>query len=140
MSVKRWVIVDPNDSNATTNTYVFPRNPASMTSVYSARSVSNLTTTSGKILVYEGTRPAKQWSFSGPILDKQQFTDLNLWVYGKKRRLNLTDHFGRTLELVFTELDVVPKRRVNYYWSHDYTISAIVTKITGLTVGALGPT
>lgn len=140
MSVKRWVITDPNDTNSSTNTYTFPRNPASMTSVYGARSVSNLTTTSGKILLYEGTTPAKQWSFSGPILDKQHFTDLNLWVYTKKRRLNLVDHFGRTIELVFTEFDAVPKRRVNQYWSHDYTINAIITKITGLTVGALGPT
>jgi hypothetical protein len=139
MSVLRWVLNDPYDSNPATNHYTFPRNPVSMTSVYPERSISATTTTSGKILLYEGTTPAKSFTFSGPILDKQQFTDLHTWVYLKKRRLFLTDHFGRKIAVVFTTMDVVPKRRVNYYWSHDYTITGLIMAITGPSVGDVGP-
>lgn len=139
-TVKRWVITDPYDTNPATNTYHFPRNPADMTSVYPERSVATMTTSAGKVLAYEGATPAKSWQFSGPLLDKQQFTDLHTWVYLKKRRLILTDHFGRNITLIFQTLDVVPKRRTNYYWSHDYTVTALILGIQGLSVGADGPT
>lgn len=138
-TVQRWVIVDPYDTNPATNHYTFPRNPAEMSGVYPERALSPLSTTAGKILTFEGATPAKSWTFSGPLLDKQQFTDLHTWVYLKKRRLVLTDHFGRDITLVFQSLDVVPKRRLNYYWSHDYTVTALILKIERLRVGDTGP-
>lgn len=138
-TVKRWVITDPYDSNPATNTYLFPRNPADMTSVFPERAVASMTTTAGAILVYEGATPAKSWQFSGPLLDKQQYLDLDQWVYGRKRRVVITDHYGRNITVVLQTLDVVPKRRVNYYWSHDYTVTALILGITAPTVGPGGP-
>jgi hypothetical protein len=139
MSVLRWVIVDPYDANPTTNTYTFPRNPTEMTSVYPERAVSSLTTSSGKVLLYEGTTPAKQFSFSGPVLDKQHFLDLQTWVYNKQRRLNLTDHFGRVISCVLTTVDLVPKRRVNIYYSHDYQVTGLILSVGAPTVANAGP-
>lgn len=139
MSVQRWVLVDPYDTNTSTNTYTFPRNPTEMTSVYPERAIQSLSTSNGKVLLFEGTTPAKQFSFSGPILDKQQFLDLQTWVYTKKRRLNLTDHFGRVISCVLTAVDMVPKRRNNIYYSHDYTVTGLVLSVSAATVGELGP-
>ncbi len=139
MTVQRWVLVDPYDTNTSTNTYTFPRNPAEMTSVYPERAVSALATTGGKVLLHEGVTPPKQFTFSGPVLDKQQFLDLQTWVYTKKRRLNLTDHFGRVISCVRTSVDLVPKRRANIYYSHDYQVTGLVLSVTAATVSNLGP-
>lgn len=139
MSVLRWVLNDPYDTNPATNTYTFPRNPESMTSPLGERSLSSLVTTAGKVLLYEGTTPAKSWQFSGPLLEKAHYDALYTWVYTKNRRVNLTDHYGRVLSLAFQTLDAQPKRRVNYYWSHDYTVTALILSMSAATVGNVGP-
>lgn len=139
MAVLRWVITDPYDTNPSTNTYTFPRNPETMSSPYGERSVTSTVTVGGKVLLHEGTTPAKQWTFQGPVLDKAHFDALHLWVYTKKRRLKVTDHYGRVITLVFTGLEVVPKRRTNVYYSHDYTVTALITAITAPTATDAGP-
>lgn len=139
MSVLRWKITDPYDVSSLTNTYVFPRNPSEMTSPYPDRSITPQTTSAGKVLMFEGATTPKQWTFSGPILEKQQFLDLQTWVYTKNRRLDLTDHFGRVISCVFTSVEMTPKRRVNYYYSHDYVVTALALKVGVATVGVLGP-
>lgn len=137
--VQRWVIKDPYTDDADDRYYHFPRNPTTMGNVYPERPVSAFATTMGKVLLYEGATQPRQWSFSGPILDKDQFAALQHWVYTKKRRLVLTDHFGRDITLVFTSLELIPKRRVNYYYSHDYTVNALIISITPATVKNDGP-
>ncbi len=138
--VRRWVMTDPYDTNSATNTYNFPRNPKEMTSLHAERAVSSMSTTNHKILLFEGQTPAKQWQFSGPILDKQQFTDLTAWVYNRKRRVNINDHYGRNISCVLTSFDVVPKRRNGHYYSHEYTISALVLNVSAPTIPNDGPT
>lgn len=138
MNVLRWVIKDPHDTNPATNTYTFPRNPREMSSVYPERAVSSMTTTFGKVLLYEGTTPAKQFTFAGPILEKTHFDALRDFVYKRKRRLVITDHFGRQITCVLTAVEMVPVRRVNYYYSHDYTVTGLITNLTEPTVPNAG--
>lgn len=138
--VRRWVITDPYDVNPTTNTYHFPRNPADMSSLHAERAISSMATTNRKILLYEGQTPPKSWQFSGPILDKQQFTDLYDWVYNRKRRVIINDHYGRNISCVLQSFEVNPKRRNGYYYSHDYTVTALVLSITAPTIDNAGPT
>ncbi len=133
-AVRRWVLTDPFDTNPATNTYTFPRNPSSMTSVFPTRQVSSMSTSAGKILLYEGQTPTTQWEFSGMVLSKTQLDSLHAWVYKKRRRVVLNDHFGRNITLVFTGMDAVPRRRVNYYYSHDYTVTALILGVTTPTV------
>jgi hypothetical protein len=140
MSVKRWVLSDPYDTNSATNHYTFPRNPVAMTSLNTERQVTSLGTLGGTILLHEGARAAKAWQFNGPILDKAHYDALYGWVYDRRRRVQLTDHFGRTISLVLTTMEAVPVRRVNIYWSHDYTISALVLAVSPATVTDDGPT
>jgi hypothetical protein len=138
--VRRWVITDPYDTNPTTNTYHFPRNPREMTSLHRERAVSSLSTTNHKILLYEGQTPAKSWTFSGSFLHMSEYDDLREWIYDRKRRLIINDHYGRNITCVLTALDAVPKRRIGYYYSHEYTVTALVLDVSDPTIGDQGPT
>ena len=138
-TVRRWVITDPHDDDPTTNTYLFPRNPATMSSLNAERNVSSLSTTNGVRLLYEGQSPAKAWTFAGPLLDRQQYEDLNSWVYERLSRVVINDHFGRDLTVVLTTFELVPVRRMGYYYSHDYTVSALVLAVGAPTVDNAGP-
>lgn len=139
MSVKRWVITDPHDTNVATKSYTFPINPRDMTSPYKERSITAQGTARGRILFFEGAAQAKQWQFSGPILDKAHMDALRLWVYNRPGRVIITDHYGRVIECILQSLDVTPKRRLGYYYSHEYTITAMITAISAPTVPNLGP-
>lgn len=139
MAVLRWVISDPSDTNPATNKYTFPRNPREMTSIYPERQINATTTVFGRILLTEGSLPAKQFTFSGPILHKDQFDDLRAWVYDHQRRLVITDHFARKISCVLTSVDMVPKRRLGYYYSHEYTVNGLALKVTEPTIGETGP-
>jgi hypothetical protein len=111
MSVKRWVLSDPYDTNSATNHYTFPRNPVAMTSLNTERQVTSLGTLGGTILLHEVRARPRQWQFNGPILDKAHYDALYGWVYDRRRRVQLTDHFGRTISLVLTTMEAVPVRR-----------------------------
>ena len=138
MSILRWTVYDPLDVNPVTNHFTFPINPASATSPYPERSIQSMTSTRGTTLFTEGGAQAKQWQFSGPILNKDQFELLRVWTYEKPGRLLINDHFGRKIRCMWTNFDAVPKRRPNIYYSHDYTISALVFEITAPTVPNAG--
>ncbi len=137
MTVKRWVIKDPTN----TDSYTFPRNPVSMTSVYADLAISSLPTMRGKRLFWQGATPAKEWSFTGIILDKSNLTEMHRWCLTKERRLVVVDHYGRIITCVFTKFDAVPKRRRNVYWSHDYTATAQIVSVVAanITVPNTGP-
>jgi hypothetical protein len=138
MAVLRWKLVDPYLTDPGDKTYVFPRNPKEMTSPYYERAITGTTTIFNKRLVYEGASPPKAWTFSGPILEKSHFDALREWTYSHKRRFYLYDHFGRRITTVFSSVDMTPVRRVNYYYSHDYTVSALTLDITEPTVPNVG--
>lgn len=137
MAVKRWVLKDPHDSSAN-GTYTFPRNPREMSSPYPERALTPSATTFGRILLWEGPIPAKQFTFAGPILEKSHFDKLREWVYEHQRRIYLYDHFGRRITTVFQSIDLVPQRRLNYYYSHEYTVSALAIKVSEPTVPNTG--
>lgn len=138
-NVKRWVFTDSYSGAAVPATYTFPRNPKEMTSLYPERSVAGVTTTAGAVLLYEGTVPPKQFTFSGPILEKTHFDALRDWCYNRKRRIVITDHYGRNITCVLTSVEMTPVRRVNYYYSHDYIVTALITGLTEPTVDDMGP-
>ncbi len=126
MPIKRWTITNHGDSNPATRKYVFPQNPLSMTSPFPEKSVTAQSTPRGRALLWEGGTQPHPWEFSGPVLHKDHFDALAHWVYDIRRRLVIEDHYGRIIDVYFTNFDVIPKRRVGYYYSHDYTVSALV--------------
>lgn len=139
MSVLRWVLTDPLDTNANTNTYTFPRNPSEMTSVFAPQSIDEHTSGRGTQILIAGDLTPQTWTFSGTFLHKSEIDTLHGWIYRRKRYVYLTDHFGRKITLVFQGMEATPKQRSGYYWSHDYTVTALVLAVGGPTITDAGP-
>jgi hypothetical protein len=136
--VFRWQFYDPYDPNPDTATYQFPRNPNAMTTPFPQRNLTlkQVTAIDGQVLLYEGQPTLAQWTFSGDIKDAAHYDLLRSWVYDRKHRIYVTDHFGRQLLVVLTKFDAVPKRGVGVYWRHTYTITGTVIDITEPTIVA----
>lgn len=122
MSVYRWVFDDLAGT-----TYTVPINPNKMGKLKAARAISLKVTTAvdGQALFFEGRRPPETWSFSGVLLDKDHYDQLDHWVY-ETGRISITDHFLRKIYVVLSDFDPQPKRSLGRYWRHDYSVTGIV--------------
>jgi hypothetical protein len=80
------------------------------------------------VLMWEGMRQPAQLTFGGVILSHAQYMALYDWVYNRKGRLFLWDHFQRRMTVVLKSFSPEPKSKFNgkYYWRHEYTIEATV--------------
>lgn len=115
--------------------YTVPQNPASMSGVFPAKSISARASTAGRPLLFQGATPPQAWSFAGSCRSPEHYEALRHWTYDITGRILITDHFGRDIECVLTEFSAEPKRSVNVYWRHDYTISGLVLSVSVPTVG-----
>lgn len=129
MAIFNWRLTDPRDTKFETNHYNFPRNPEEMTSPFAPRVISSAPTTYGNHILREGSPLPKSWTFSGTIPDRAMYEQLRSWVYDRKNRLWLDDHFRRRLVVVLENFDPTPKRAYGKYWLHSYTITAQVLKV-----------
>lgn len=126
--IHRWTFTDP----ATGNSYVWPRNPDHMTSPFKSRNIQTKYTTAlgrGKVLLIEGAPSLAQWQFGGIVKDAAMYEQLRFWVEEIDGRVIVEDHFGRQIECVLTSFDAKPHNDSRRYWSHDYTITAIVLNV-----------
>jgi hypothetical protein len=123
--IHRWVFDDLVGEQ-----YTVPINPNAMTKLKAARAVTTRVTTAvgGQTLFFEGRRPPQAWSFSGVILEKDHYDQLDHWVYDKGR-IQITDHFLRKIIVALTDFDARPVRKVQRYWRHDYTIQGLVVDV-----------
>lgn len=136
MPVKRWVFTDPFVGES----WTVPQNPREMSSLFGEKAVSMRTTTAvdGQPIVFEGNTPLAQWEFSGTVRTQEHYLELQRWV-NKRNRIVITDHFGRTIPCYLIDFAPVPRRAINVYWFHDYTVRAIITGSIGEpTVGTEG--
>lgn len=126
-----WVFTDPYDPDPATNTYQPPINPNKMTSLFPERALTQAVTTAidGQVIFFEGQAKPQQWQFSGAIFDADHYDMLRSWVYDRRRRVTVTDHYGRDIICVLTKFDAQPVRANGKYWRHDYTISATVVSV-----------
>lgn len=131
----RWQFYDPYDTDPDTNTYTFRIAPNTMTTPHPQRAVNSMVSTAGQALLFEGSTPTSEWSFGGVLLHRAQYLALQGWVYNRGRRVEVFDHFGRRHTCVLTRFDATPKRSLQHYWRHEWTISAIVIRTTGPQVG-----
>ena len=131
-AVRRWRFTGGGEQ------YTVPQNPASMSSLFPTRNVTARTTTGGRVLLTEGATPPQSWSFEGSCRTKAHYEALRHWVYDIKQRVVIRDHFGRDIECVLLSFDAKPKRSLDVYWRHEYSISALVISVTAPTVGEAG--
>jgi hypothetical protein len=120
----RWVLEDLGPGGIT---YTLPNNPSRMTSPHPPRTITAEHTTSpdGQRLVWEGAPKPYPWEFEGYCGTQAFYDNLKLFV-DIGRRFYLHDHRGRTWIVSFDYFDAQPRRDVNNYWAHDYTMRATI--------------
>lgn len=126
--VQRWVFTNPS----TGETYTVPRNPDAMTSPFPSRTINakHSTAITGQVLLTEGApQLAANWQFSGTMADSRHYEKLRHWVNDINNRVQITDHYGRVIDCVLLNFDPKPKRDMHRYWSHTYTITALVIRV-----------
>lgn len=123
--VLQWVFSDGID------TWSPPYNPDNMTSPFPTRNVTTKHTSAitGKTLLYEGARQVANWQFSGTSFDAAHYEGLRHWVEDKNTRIQITDHFGRVIDCVLLQFDAVPRKDARRYWTHTYTVHALVLDV-----------
>lgn len=119
----KWQFYDQYDTNAATRSYDFPINPKQMDTVHPERRINTMASTAGNALLFEGATAPQPWSFSGVLLTKAMYESLQSWVYTRKRRVIVMDHFGRQHLVVLQRFDAKPVRSIQYFWRHEYTIT-----------------
>lgn len=121
--VMRWALYDPHNGES----WIMPINPREMSSPFPEKAVSLRQTTAidGRALLFEGSSTVPDWTFSGRILTADHYAQLLYWSQ-KRNRITITDHFGRIIPCYLLKFDPTPKRAINRYWSHDYTMTAMV--------------
>lgn len=137
MPVQRWKFQDPDTTRFTPiaqREYTFPVNPREMTSLYADRTVTARATTGGGVVVYEGSSPPKEWTFSGIVYSFEQHEAMRNWLLEKKKRLFVFDHFGRRITFYPVSLELRPKRDIKRYWSHEYRASGLVIAVKEATI------
>lgn len=131
----RWQFYDPYDLNPATNFYDFEISPNTMESPHPERQINAMVSTGGQALLFEGSTPVTSWTFGGVLLHRSQYEMLRAWTYERKRRILILDHFGRRHLAVLRKFDAKPTRSIQYYWRHDWTITAMVISTTAPVVG-----
>lgn len=121
----RWTFAEVG----TTETYTMAINPDSMTSPTQDK---NLTTAfaiaDGRLggRTFRSRAEAKEWEFSG-VIRTQAFHDaLEAWSR-KPGKVRITDHLGRTFEVMFTSFEPVDRKPTpSVPWRLRYTMKTLL--------------
>lgn len=131
MSVIRWVFEDTETSESVR----LPLNPKEMSSPFPARELAFAWTAHaeqgiGRARIFDRTRSTPvEWSFGGVILYKSHYDLLLDWAQ-RMNLLRVTDHLGRTFEIIIQSLDVRERQRTmaTQEWRADYTMTCLLLK------------
>lgn len=130
---KQWYFEDTKDPNVATRTFTLYPNPSTMSSPFPTKEITALPTTAlnGQTLYWEGQTTPVEWSFGGTIRDAALYEALRAWVYARSGPINVYDHFGRRITVLFRSFAPEPPERAKggVYWYHKYTITALVMSI-----------
>ena len=111
----RWSFTDP----LTSDYWEFPINPNAMDPPHRALNLTpgarNATVptqemkNTGVARVLQGKRQPLEWTFAGNIRTRDQYMQLRHWTH-KRRRILVTDHFGRTWSILLQNLTYTEQR------------------------------
>lgn len=120
--VQRWVVQDPGQAD-----YVFPYNPAEMTSPFPDRTLNTEATVApyGQTITFEGAFKPYRWTFKGLTLDGSFIGQMAYYVNTNRRRY-LVDHRRRVWVVTFENLDAKPLIKNNEIWAHDYSVDCLI--------------
>jgi hypothetical protein len=123
-TVQRWALQDPVPGGVT---YLFPINPARMSSPHAARvfTVDHTTAPNGQPLTFEGSPVGVDFTFEGTVLTESFYDSLEAFVR-TNRRLFLFDHLQRCWEISLEDVAWEPMRDREHQWAHHYKAKAII--------------
>jgi hypothetical protein len=124
----RWRFVDTH-AGANPASYTFAVNPRQMTKPYLAKVISYQATTAsdGRSLAFEGAPAPIEWTFGGNSLTQAQLKAFETWVYKKRTRIYVYDHYGRRYTVYLRDLDAKPpegRTSPHYPFRMEWTITA----------------
>ena len=128
-----WVAQDLlGEADGGIGSYVFPINPREMSSPHYEATLSthHTTASSGRYLLFQAGDPPKEWTFSGVAISQDMVEKLQAYR-NLNRRFYTIDHRNRAWKTVWTNLEIVPRRRTNYNgedsdWITDFTVTAMI--------------
>lgn len=120
----RWQFTDP----ATSETYVLPINPDSMTSPLPQKSYQFAPGGDGTAVGVLAPPTPVDWQFGGPIRTQAHNDALDAWSQ-RPGKVHITDHLGRTFEVMIYSYEPTerqPTRRTT--WRLRYVMKASILR------------
>lgn len=123
MAVVKWVFYDP----VTLDEYTFDINPNDGGTPERRKTITyeNTAAPGGKTLVFEGRDEPETISFSGTILEEEQYNALVSW-FDKRHQIRVTDDLNRQQWIYITQFSARRRRSYQHPWKHDYDVQATV--------------
>lgn len=123
MPVVKWVFDDLTDSS----TYTFAINPNAGGSPQYKKTINTQSTAApdGKTLIFEGRDAPQTLSFSGVILDEDQYDAMVTW-FNKRHQIKITDDLNREFMVYITDFKPRRIRAVQHPWKHEYEVDYII--------------
>lgn len=129
VSVVRWKFVNTVDDTEV----VLPLNPNEMSSPTNTRSLQFAWTSRESFegrprLIDSGITTPTEWTFGGVMKTKAHYDLLLEWAK-LAQILRVTDHLGRTFEIIITKFSPVPRRQSALNdWRYTYTMNCLLLK------------
>lgn len=125
--MNKWTFYDP----VTLDSYLFHVNPNEGGSPEYAKTISYAETTApgGNVLMFEGADPPRHGSFSGTILERDQYEAMVEW-FNKRYIIRIIDDLNREFDVIITKFSARRQRAVHYQYKHTYTVDYTIVQTT----------
>lgn len=109
------------------HTWAMELNPTNMRSIVFPKVYMTQRTTSGdgQNHIYQGTVAAKDWGFTGTLMNQDEYDEL-VYFYSLDRKFYVTTHRGDTLIVTFRALDVTPKKNGDNFNTWSYSADVLL--------------
>jgi hypothetical protein len=119
----RWTFTDP----VLNETWQMPVNPRQMTTPHPSKALETLGTAGIPLTRRTGRSPV-EWTFNGVIRGQAMYEELRRWS-NKPNFLLVRDHFQRTWEVMFIELNITEQRpSAKETWRATYQARTFLTR------------
>lgn len=122
----RWIFIDG------TTTWTVPINPNEMSTPYASKRRQTMGNSggpanrAGTIYTLQAPVVPHEWTFGGVIRTEDHHNQLLAWSQ-KNRPVRITDHFGRTWEVLIVQFDATDRRpTANNAWRMKYTMRTLM--------------
>jgi hypothetical protein len=132
--VNHWVFQAYDFSSlSSVDTDTFQVNPDSVTQKFGDVQINAEATTvsNGQVITWEGSAQPPQWSWSGRVLNEEQYNALVTWGT-TRQRVYLTDHFRRRFLVKVLSVEFDRVRDAQRQWHMKYQMTAAVLSGEGI--------